>query len=208
MTREYRRGDALRRVHWRASARHGELMVRQEEQRSYPVARVLVDTLRAGYADAAHERVPVSTSDSFEWVVSMAASLGVHLVEAGYGLQVVETGARQLEPVVSSTGLLAGLAAIALLEPRRTAGPQAHGSGPIFAIVATPSAETVEWMLRHRKPDDRAAVLLVGSPAAVAEQFSRAGWQCQAVAPLDDDPTTAWAHLLAQSADPLARGSS
>src|SRR5690606_32395625 len=30
-TRESRAGDALRRVHWRASARHGELMVRQEE---------------------------------------------------------------------------------------------------------------------------------------------------------------------------------
>ena len=29
-TRAYRTGDALRRVHWRASAHHGDLMVRQE----------------------------------------------------------------------------------------------------------------------------------------------------------------------------------
>src|SRR5690606_18569135 len=51
-TREYRPGDALRRVHWRASARHGELMVRQEEHRSLPDARIIVDTRRRGYPDA------------------------------------------------------------------------------------------------------------------------------------------------------------
>src|SRR5690606_41086826 len=31
LTREYRRGDAMRRVHWRATARAGDLRVRQEE---------------------------------------------------------------------------------------------------------------------------------------------------------------------------------
>ena len=36
ITREYRPGDAKRRVHWRSTARFGELMVRQEEPRSNP----------------------------------------------------------------------------------------------------------------------------------------------------------------------------
>jgi uncharacterized protein (DUF58 family) len=52
MTREYRYGDPLRRVHWRASAHHGELMVREEEQRSHAQARILLDTRRPGYRDA------------------------------------------------------------------------------------------------------------------------------------------------------------
>jgi uncharacterized protein (DUF58 family) len=60
MTREYRTGDALRRVHWRATARHGDLMVRQEEESSFPTARLIVDTRDGGYASA----------DAFEWALA------------------------------------------------------------------------------------------------------------------------------------------
>ncbi|WAP51190.1 DUF58 domain-containing protein [Arthrobacter sp. ATA002] len=38
-TREYRPGDPMRRVHWAATARHGELMVRQEEPVTSPARR-------------------------------------------------------------------------------------------------------------------------------------------------------------------------
>ena len=81
-TREYRWGDALRRVHWRASARHGELMVRQEEHRSHPDARIIIDTRLGGYPDAEPDSVgwpPSPHSAAFEWVVRMLASLAVHL---------------------------------------------------------------------------------------------------------------------------------
>jgi uncharacterized protein (DUF58 family) len=89
MTREYRIGDAMRRVHWRATARHGELMVRQEEQRSLPRARILIDTLSDGYRD-------VTTgaeieSEAFEWVVRMLASVAVHLRRAGFAVTIDET---------------------------------------------------------------------------------------------------------------------
>lgn len=43
MTREYRHGDPLRRVHWPATARHGQLMVRQEESVTTPEATVVLD---------------------------------------------------------------------------------------------------------------------------------------------------------------------
>ena len=42
--RAYRDGDELRRVHWRSTARYGELMVRREEQRWRNRATVLLDS--------------------------------------------------------------------------------------------------------------------------------------------------------------------
>ncbi|HWG92742.1 MAG TPA: DUF58 domain-containing protein, partial [Mycobacteriales bacterium] len=42
-TREYRYGDDLRRVHWRSTARVGELMVRREEQPFQNRATLLLD---------------------------------------------------------------------------------------------------------------------------------------------------------------------
>src|SRR5215218_8920587 len=86
-TREYRRGDDLRRVHWRSTARTGELMVRREEQPWESRATVLLDT-RLG----AHRGE--GPTGSFEWAVAAAASISVHLRQAGYRLRLVtEAGA-------------------------------------------------------------------------------------------------------------------
>ncbi|GAB3811241.1 DUF58 domain-containing protein [Micromonospora zhanjiangensis] len=81
-TREYRYGDDLRRVHWKSTARTGELMVRREEQPWESRATVVLDT-RAG----AHRGE--GPTASFEWAVSAAASVAVHLRQAGYKLRLV-----------------------------------------------------------------------------------------------------------------------
>lgn len=85
-TREYRYGDDLRRVHWRSTARVGELMVRREEQPWESKATIVLDTrLRAHRGEG-----PTS---SFEWTVAAAASIAVHLRQAGYRVRLVtETG--------------------------------------------------------------------------------------------------------------------
>jgi uncharacterized protein (DUF58 family) len=41
--REYRPGDSLRRIHWRSSARHGELVVREYEPPGVPTLTIMVD---------------------------------------------------------------------------------------------------------------------------------------------------------------------
>jgi uncharacterized protein (DUF58 family) len=70
--RAYRDGDELRRVHWRSTARYGELMVRREEQRWRNRALLFLDTRLGGHGG----RGPAS---SFEYAVSAAASIGIHL---------------------------------------------------------------------------------------------------------------------------------
>jgi uncharacterized protein (DUF58 family) len=81
-TREYRRGDDLRRVHWRSTARTGELMVRREEQPWESRATVVLDT--RVYAHRGE-----GPTASFEWAVSATASIAMHLRQAGYKLRLV-----------------------------------------------------------------------------------------------------------------------
>jgi uncharacterized protein (DUF58 family) len=80
--RPYHNGDDLRRVHWRSTARHGELMVRREEQPWHSRATVFLDT-----RSIAH--VGTGLSSSFEYAVSAAASIGVHLVHQQFEMQMI-----------------------------------------------------------------------------------------------------------------------
>ena len=90
-TREYRHGDDLRRVHWRSTARTGELMVRREEQPFQSRATLLLD----GRAGAHRGDGPAS---SFEWAVSATASAAVSLARAGFGLQLLREDGSALGP--------------------------------------------------------------------------------------------------------------
>ncbi len=201
-TREYRSGDALRRVHWRASARHGDLMVRQEEHRSHPDARIVIDTRLGGYPDAApdHENwPPTPASDSFEWGVRMLASLAVHLDESGFRVHVVESGAAQVTPVGERweggqriEGFLTSLAALRLLDRQQALPPaSADTAGPTFAILANPDDEVVDWVLRQRRPGQSGALFAVGMRPEARERFVDGGWLCVDVDP-DDDVVDSW----------------
>ena len=80
--REYRRGDDLRRVHWRSSARVGELMVRREEQPWQSRATLFLDN-----RVVAHRGQGIASS--LEAAVSAAASIAVHLSQRGFTVRLV-----------------------------------------------------------------------------------------------------------------------
>ncbi|MEU6450242.1 DUF58 domain-containing protein [Streptomyces sp. NPDC046979] len=84
--RGYRHGDDLRRVHWRSTARYGELMVRREEQPQRARCTVLLDTRGLAYDGAGPD-------SPFEWAVSGAASVLVHMLERGFSVRLLtDTG--------------------------------------------------------------------------------------------------------------------
>ncbi|MBY8886178.1 DUF58 domain-containing protein [Streptomyces sp. PTM05] len=84
--RGYRHGDDLRRVHWRSTARYGELMVRREEQPHRARCTVVLDTRQSAYHGAGPD-------SAFEWAVSGAASVASHMLERGYACRLLtDTG--------------------------------------------------------------------------------------------------------------------
>lgn len=66
--REYRRGDGLRHVHWRQSARHGRLIVRERQRSVSSALRIVVDATPEHHGSLQDE-------DSLEWALRIAASL-------------------------------------------------------------------------------------------------------------------------------------
>ncbi len=193
MTREYRYGDPLRRVHWRASAHHGELMVRQEEQRSHAQARLLLDTRRSAYRDAVRPTDHEPESDSFEWAVSFTASLALHLQRMGFTVEVIETGTRQLSSPEHPEAFLEALAAVSLVDEPTRRGilsllpDPGRALGSVFAIVADAEPHTVDRLIAQRHQFD-VAVAFVVNPRneLVLGPLHDAGWTCVAVRPTDD----------------------
>ena len=135
--REYRRGDDLRRVHWRSSARVGELMVRREEQPWQTRATVFLDN-RAG----AHRGEGLASS--LETAVTVAASVAVHLTNRGYTVRLVTaagedpvTSWQRDDAEVSAGRLLEGLAMVQPLASTTldTAWLREHGAGALTVAV-------------------------------------------------------------------------
>ncbi|MET9253059.1 DUF58 domain-containing protein [Streptomyces sp. NPDC048182] len=83
--RGYRHGDDLRRVHWRSTARYGELMVRREEQPRRARCTVLLDTRVVAYDGS-------GPGSPFEWAVSGAASVLAHMLERGFTVRLLTDG--------------------------------------------------------------------------------------------------------------------
>ncbi|GAA3011660.1 DUF58 domain-containing protein [Streptosporangium longisporum] len=164
--REYRQGDDLRRVHWRSTARRGELMVRREEQQWQSRGALLLDTRR--YAHRGE-----GPRSSFEAAVSAAASIGVHLAHEGLGLRLItDQGAEHLTDSGLSRSLLDTLAVVRAgtarsLEFGVGALRQGGGDGLIVAVLGYLDLEQAQELARARH----------GNVTGVAVMLDVSGWE-------------------------------
>lgn len=180
--REYRHGDDLRRVHWKSTAKYGELMVRREEQPLRARATVLLDTREIGHRGS-------GPASSFEWAVGCAASVGSHLIERGYqtrlltdtGLSVPGTGLGGSGSLSESVGLL--LDSLAVVEHSDGGGLaraedvlRLGGEGLLVAILGSLDEEQVASLgrLRRRAGAAVAFVLDTGTWAGLRRIFPEA----------------------------------
>ena len=198
--REYRHGDELRRVHWRATARSGALMVRREEQPWESRATLILDDRQVAH-------VGESLSGSFERAVGVAASVGMHLSHRGYAVRLVTDA-----PLVTTnsavddgtsadpTGML--LDALAVAQPSDSAsihtltGSVRHGSdGLIVMVLGAITLDDADQLARARH----------GMGTTIAVTLDTASW---GDAPRRRNTAGAWDLLRAAgwAVVPLGRG--
>ncbi len=230
-TREYRHGDDLRRVHWRSTARVGDLMVRREEQPFQSRATLLLD----GRASAHRGDGPGS---SFEWAVGAVASIGVGLARSGFALSLLrENGEFVAPPAVPLTEslLLDALAAVTTssgtgLDDAVERLRRGDRGGVLIAVLAALDLPGAERLARLRTGSSVCVALVLdtdrwaparswghstSSPSAqVAAFLAAAGWrvlpvshgtQLASVWPLAEGPGCRAASPVAYSGSFAAR---
>jgi uncharacterized protein (DUF58 family) len=195
--REYRRGDELRRVHWRSSARAGELMVRKEEQPWEARATVLLDN-----RTSAHRGQGLGAS--FEPAVSAAASLVLHLDQQGFTVQFTTADGVSTETGESAVTVLERLAVVRTT-PHTAFDPHALGAGTtgglVVAVLGRIDDADLPALRRLRHHCDTALAIVLDvdqwlgaapDPArAVAAPVTAAGWRAVELGS-EDRLDTAW----------------
>lgn len=210
--REYRRGDDLRRVHWRSSAHTGELMVRREEQPWQSRATVLLDTRRSAHAGTGAE-------SSMEWCVTAAASISVYLARRGFAVRLItdrpdvevsgwaDNAADPMEQTGPILDQLAIVGASPYTDLDHAASSVSAQPGLVIALLGTSTAQDLGNLARLTPNRSRALVMLLdtrawaGEVAAEHPDLDRqlrlmrsSGWSAIRVGP-DRSPAQAWDDL-------------
>lgn len=199
--RPYSAGDSRRRIHWRATAHRGSLMVRQEEEEASPDAMVVLDRAADRWDRPGDEPDPL-----FESAVTLCASVALRLAQDGYSVDVVDSSGNAL-------GALRGheedrddlMIALAMVAPRG----ENHDLRSV--VGSTPPGPLV--LITGRLPDEDAEKLSTAGAAApllfAAEASDDAmttvrehGWRPAPLPSSAVDLADAWASVLPFQAVP------
>ncbi|GGM11461.1 DUF58 domain-containing protein [Nakamurella endophytica] len=212
--RPYRTGDDIRTIHWRASARQEDLVVRLEEPVSHGGATVLLD-----HRAAAHRGV--DTGSSLETAVVLAASVSLHLLAADHQLRLVShRGSVLAQGHDVADDVLAGLADLSA-DPSAALQPGGVGrSGLVVAVVADMTAADAVLLASSRPRSAEGIALVLAAddwasptpqppvdlaPPTAARVLGSAGWRVVTVR-RGDDLAAAWRRACAVGTEYVAAG--
>jgi uncharacterized protein (DUF58 family) len=162
--REYVPGDDLRLIHWRSTARAGQLMVRHNVVPNEPRMMVVLDTSRQPYSPA-----------SFEDAVRVAASLCVAACDAGFPLRLASTSGATTVAERGGDGVTAVLDLLAGVE----AGADDPGLPALVGLVPDDDGVSLGVVTGQPGPGLRAVTAVrnrfdIIGLVQVGEQFDRA----------------------------------
>jgi uncharacterized protein (DUF58 family) len=210
--RVYQNGDGLRRVHWRSTARYGQLMVRREEHQWRNSASVFLDTRRRAHSGS-------GPSATFEFAVSAAASIGAHLAGEGFRARLI-TEAGEIAPAGTFQDNLLDMLAVITQSRDVGFGPGAtalaQAGGQLIAVLGRLSAEDARQLAASRRGNAPAMALLLAvsawasdeipeDTARAAEILSAAGWRVS-VATSSTPLAVAWQQLHRPADRPVPVG--
>jgi uncharacterized protein (DUF58 family) len=140
--RDYRRGDSLRVVHWRSSARRGELVVKEfEEEISSPVTLVV----------AASDVTGETGNNTLDAAARLAATIANYCLRAGHPLQLVGWNAVGGLISLDRPGLpqtlewLAGLQPAPAGTPEKLAEETALRVAPRSTVILITPSVSADW---------------------------------------------------------------
>jgi uncharacterized protein (DUF58 family) len=213
-TREYRQGDDLRKVHWRSTAKRGELMVRRDEQPRQNRATLVLDT-RASVHRGSGAGLQGS---SFEWAVSAGASVAVWLARRGFVLQLVTTGglrAAGSSPAVAESNILELLSVV--VDSRESGFQDASAAlsrsgagrtgGLVVAIVGIPADPRMGGLDGLPPRPDSGVAIAIDTESWTDKNHTGRGAERRRVAMHDANRVLSaggWRVLAAQRGDALA----
>lgn len=196
--RQYQRGDDLRQIHWRATARHGTLLIRELEPLAMPRLTVLLDDRSMSHSDA----------ETLEWAVSAAASVLSGAGARGFGVRLVTSDART-EPVAygrtATEKLIERLAVVqrsgASTLEAAAASVATTGRGGALVVVLGPrcDAASLDAIAALRRRQGWAGAFVVdatNADAGIATALISSGWNVVGVRPRVDRIEAVWKAML------------
>ena len=193
--RAYRNGDDIRTIHWRASARHDDLMVRLDEPVSHGGAAVLLD-----HRVSAHRGT--GAGSSLETAVTLAASVSLHLLSTDHEVRLLShTGDVLAQGHDIADDVLAGLAVV---EPDDgQLAPVAMGTaGLLIAVLGDQTAEETRLLIAAKPRHVRGVAMVVS--AADFDQHRTAGPAATTLRTVQLLTTAGWRAVEVHAGDDLS----